>query len=110
MNKVPEVKRGQQVFLHGAAGLIVLLLLGSCASETGDAVQQHGHPLGTVDFPVACSGQAQEEFNRAVALLHHMTYPQARQAFQRVATADPGCAMAHWGIVMLIQSTPRMVV
>jgi len=37
-----------------------------------------------------------------VALLHHMTYPQALQAFERVATADPGCAMAHWGIAMTL--------
>jgi len=42
------------------------------------------------------------EFNRAVALLHHMTYPQAREAFQRIATTDPHCAMAHWGIAMTL--------
>jgi len=64
---------------------------------------QHGdHALGTVNFPVSCSGQAQEEFNRAVALLHHMTYPEAREAFERVARADPGCAMAHWGVAMTL--------
>ncbi|HSE44738.1 MAG TPA: hypothetical protein VLA89_05350 [Gemmatimonadales bacterium] len=42
------------------------------------------------------------EFDRAVALLHHMTYPQAREGFERVATADPRCAMAHWGIAMTL--------
>jgi hypothetical protein len=26
-----------------------------------------------------------------------MTYPQAREAFERVATMAPRCAMAHWG-------------
>jgi tetratricopeptide (TPR) repeat protein len=31
-----------------------------------------------------------------------MTYPQAREAFQRVATTDPRCAMAHWGIAMTL--------
>jgi tetratricopeptide (TPR) repeat protein len=55
-----------------------------------------------VDFPVTCSGQAQAEFNRAVALLHHMTYPEAREAFQHVAQTDPECAMAHWGIAMTL--------
>jgi tetratricopeptide (TPR) repeat protein len=58
--------------------------------------------LGTVNFPVSCSRQAQVEFNRAVALLHHMTYPQAREAFEHVATTDPQCAMAHWGIAMTL--------
>src|SRR6185503_14270376 len=33
-------------------------------------------------------------------LLHHMTYPQARTAFEHVAQIDPKCAMAHWGIAM----------
>jgi tetratricopeptide (TPR) repeat protein len=42
------------------------------------------------------------EFDRAVALLHHMTYPQAREGFERVATVDPKCAMAHWGIAMTL--------
>jgi tetratricopeptide (TPR) repeat protein len=58
--------------------------------------------LGKVDFPISCSKQAQGEFNRAVALLHHMTYPQAREAFERVAATDPRCAMAHWGIAMTL--------
>jgi tetratricopeptide (TPR) repeat protein len=66
-------------------------------------VQQHaGHPLGVVDFPVGCSEQARTEFNRAVAFLHHMTYPQARETFEGVARTDPRCAMAHWGIAMTL--------
>lgn len=65
--------------------------------------QQHaGHPLGTVHFPITCTPQAQVQFNHAVALLHHMTYPQARQAFQQVAATDPACAMAHWGIAITL--------
>jgi tetratricopeptide (TPR) repeat protein len=60
------------------------------------------HALGTVRFPVSCTAPAQTEFDRAVALLHHMTYPQARQAFDRVAALDPSCAMAHWGIAMTL--------
>jgi tetratricopeptide (TPR) repeat protein len=60
------------------------------------------HALGTVSFAVSCSEQAQVEFNRAVALLHHMTYLQARQGFQGVATIDPQCAMAQWGIAMTL--------
>jgi tetratricopeptide (TPR) repeat protein len=58
--------------------------------------------LGTVDFPVSCSQPAQVEFDSAVALLHHMTYPQAREAFQRVLEIEPDCAMAHWGVAMTL--------
>ena len=81
--------------------LLGLLLAGS--AEAGAQVPQHGdHPLGTVDFPVSCSDSAGAEFNRAVALLHHMTYPEAREAFRRVAVIDPRCAMARWGIAMTL--------
>ena len=45
----------------------------------------------------------QTDFNRAVTLLHHMTYPQARAAFQRRSRrAIPRCAMAQWGIAMTL--------
>ena len=60
-----------------------------------------GHALGTVDFRVSCPA-VQADFDRAVALLHHMTYPQARTAFQGVVEKDPQCAMAHWGVAMTL--------
>ena len=59
-------------------------------------------PLGTVDFAISCSAQSQSAFNRAVALLHHMTYPQARDAFDAIARSEPRCAMAHWGVAMTL--------
>jgi tetratricopeptide (TPR) repeat protein len=78
---------------------MTLLTLGT----TAGAAQEHGeHPLGSVSFPISCSRAAQREFNRAVALLHHMTYPQARAAFTRVARLDRSCAMAEWGIAMTL--------
>lgn len=82
---------------------IVLFLLSDCEGAFAAQSDEHvGHHLGTVNFPVSCSKEAQVEFNRAVALLHHMTYPQAREAFERVATIDPTCAMAHWGVSMTL--------
>jgi tetratricopeptide (TPR) repeat protein len=64
--------------------------------------QHEAHSLGTVNMTVSCSAPAQAEFNRAVALLHHMTYPQARSAFERVASLDQQCGMAQWGIAMTL--------
>jgi tetratricopeptide (TPR) repeat protein len=55
-----------------------------------------------VHFAVSCNPAVQEDFDHAVALLHHMTYPQARGAFQAIAVQDPGCAMAQWGIAMTL--------
>jgi tetratricopeptide (TPR) repeat protein len=92
--------------LHRTKQIAVIagaLVLTSCATVPRVTNVQHaGHPVGTVDFPITCSEQAQVEFNRAVALLHHMTYPQAREAFEQVATTDPRCVMAHWGIAMTL--------
>ncbi len=75
----------------------------AAASLAAGAANAHdpehdGHALGKVHFPVSCPEPAQQEFDRAVALLHHMTYPQAREAFEKVAAIAPRCAMAQWGI------------
>ena len=83
-----------------------LLALGLCTSTALPAGAQHQdhapHRLGTVHFPISCSAAAQAEFDRGVALLHHMTYPQAREAFEQVARMDPRCAMAQWGVAMTL--------
>ena len=56
--------------------------------------------LGTVSFAVSCAPQVQVSFNRGVALLHDFWYAEAGPQFERIAQADPSCAMAHWGIAM----------
>ena len=81
---------------------MVVLLCGVAGEARSQVEQPADHSLGTVAFPISCPGPAQVEFNRAVALLHHMTYPQARQAFLHVAATDARCAMAHWGIAMTL--------
>jgi tetratricopeptide (TPR) repeat protein len=59
-----------------------------------------GEKLGTVSFAVSCSPEVQAQFNRGVALLHDFWYEEAGPQFERIAKADPNCAMAHWGIAM----------
>jgi tetratricopeptide (TPR) repeat protein len=56
--------------------------------------------LGTVHFLVSCFPSAQKTFERGVALLHSFWYEEAERTFQQVASDDPHCAMAHWGIAM----------
>ena len=62
--------------------------------------QQDGQELGEVDFPISCNEQAQQEFEWGLLQLHHMMYTQAQEHFEAAAGADPGCAMAHWGVAM----------
>ena len=61
-----------------------------------------GERLGTVSFSVSCSPAVQDSFNRGVALLHDFWYAEAQPQFERIAKADPTCAMAHWGIAMSV--------
>src|ERR1700760_760064 len=66
--------------------------------------EKHLHPvpekLGTVSFTISCKPDVQQEFNRAVALLHSFAYKAAEEGFQSVAQRDPHCAIAHWGSAM----------
>ena len=77
-----------------------LLTYASCLNA--QEAHSHGVPekLGTVSFPVSCQAAVQQQFNRAVALLHSFAYAPAADAFRGVAKQDPQCAIAHWGIAM----------
>jgi hypothetical protein len=85
-------------FVFGMAAFLV----------NGQAFAQHDHPesgvpperLGTVHFPTSCDSAVQADFDRSVALLHSFWFSAAIESFHDVASQDPGCAMAYWGIAM----------
>ncbi len=83
------------VFLALSLSLGVSVTLSQMHHQTDDS-------LGTISFPVSCTPATQSEFNRAMTLFHHMTYPAARVAFQKVVADDPKCAMGYWGIAMTL--------
>jgi tetratricopeptide (TPR) repeat protein len=78
------------------------------ASEQSEHAHEMGMPaeLGTVDFPVSCTSEAQTEYNHAMALLHSFWFSPAIKSFNTVAELDPTCAMAHWGIAMSLLGNP----
>ena len=76
-----------------------LLLSGSLSFNYSNAFAGK-RSLGKVNFSTSCNKKAQRRLNRAVALLHHMMYVQARQEFLNAADLDPQCAMAFWGVAM----------
>jgi tetratricopeptide (TPR) repeat protein len=65
-----------------------------------------GENLGAVHFPISCSPGAQRQFDRAVAMLHSFYYPETIKAFTAIATAEPSCAMAYWGIAISQRPNP----
>ncbi|QSP94830.1 hypothetical protein LPB19_16935 [Marinobacter salinisoli] len=59
-----------------------------------------GDDVGTVDFQADCDDAVRADVDHALGLIHHMMYTQARAEFDAITQADPGCAMAHWGVAM----------
>jgi tetratricopeptide (TPR) repeat protein len=59
----------------------------------------HGEKLGNVSFPISCA-KVQQQFNRAVALLHSFWYEEAEKAFVEITKTQPDCAMGYWGVAM----------
>jgi tetratricopeptide (TPR) repeat protein len=56
--------------------------------------------LGAVSFEISCKAEVQHDFNHAVALLHSFWHSEAQRVFEKIAAADPNCAMAYWGVAM----------
>ncbi|WP_263358346.1 tetratricopeptide repeat protein [Acidicapsa ligni] len=83
------------------------------ASFVASPVPQHHHhdaengdpnaaieKFGSVSMQISCTAAVQKPFERGVALLHSFWYEEATKQFQLVASADPQCAMAQWGLAM----------
>ena len=57
-------------------------------------------------FSTSCTPAAQPQFDRAVAWLHSFEFARAIETFQAMLKADPGCAMAEWGIALSRWANP----
>ncbi|MEP7339104.1 MAG: hypothetical protein ABI977_15315 [Acidobacteriota bacterium] len=90
-----------KLFLH-----TILLYVLSVGVARAQEPHQHDHQhdatekLGRVHFPISCGAQAQQQFTRALALLHSFQYVESEQAFAEIAARQPQCAMANWGVAM----------
>ncbi len=80
--------------------LVAFVLAPPALAHEPEHDHDHGEKLGTVHFSISCKPEAQAPFDRGVALLHSFGYLPAAGAFADVLAADPGCAMAEWGIAM----------
>jgi hypothetical protein len=70
------------------------------------AARANEERLGEVHLPISCSPSAQQQFNRAVAMLHSFFFPETVKAFTAIAEKEPSCAMAYWGIAISQRPNP----
>lgn len=56
--------------------------------------------FGSVEFATTCGQEVKEDFNLGIKLLHSFEYDESEKVFAKIVDAEPGCAMAYWGIAM----------
>jgi len=86
-------------------------ILGAClafvwANIWAQAEHSEAEHFGATHLTTSCSADLQPQFDRAVAMLHSFFFPETVKAFTAIATADPSCAMAYWGIAMSERPNP----
>jgi hypothetical protein len=80
-----------------AAILLVLMASGSLAQEHQHETSEN---LGAVHFSTSCNGSAQNDIDRAVALLHSFQFSRAIDDFKVALGKDATCTIAYWGIAL----------
>jgi len=91
-------------FSRLAAALTIATVGCPVAATAQDAADQQ---LGAVHFETSCNEVAQRRFDRAIRYQHSFWYSAARGIFEEVANADPGCAMAYWGVALTRLDNPH---
>ena len=79
------------------------------ASDVAAQLTQTTQEFGRVSFKTSCTPQAQEKFDRGLAMVHSFVYPDSVQAFTEAAAIDPQCAIAYWGIAISHRPNPLIL-
>ena len=84
------------------AAILVFMISPAAGRAQGARLPEAGElgQVGKVHFPVSCAPELQGDFDRAVAVLHSFFYEESERQFASIASRDPRCAMAWWGIAM----------
>jgi hypothetical protein len=92
---------------HLAITVVALCLgLGTVLQAGAHEGATRSDGLGDVHFAVSCTDAAQAKFHRAMALYHSFDWPRGKAAFAEIASLDPHCGMAQWGLAMVVADNP----
>src|SRR5713226_3544378 len=92
--------------LSALTSTVVALFFAAGAWGADDAATRSSEKLGRVLFKTSCSPEAQQQFERALALLHSFFFPETIKAFSAIPETDPSCAIAYWGIAISQRPNP----
>jgi len=94
------------------AGILSTGLLASAATDSKDDIQSAVVPgqiaprlqnLGDHEFPVTTSSaRAQLFFSQGMMLTYGFNHAEATRSFREVVRLDPNCAMAYWGMALVL--------
>jgi len=88
--------------------LLVLALTGvNCSKQAADETTGRTAPLlegmGDLHFAVTTKNEmAQRFFNQGLALSYAFNHKEAERSFREASRLDPDCAMAYWGIALVL--------
>jgi tetratricopeptide (TPR) repeat protein len=97
-----QSRNGRAAIVWTRLVTVVLIALSPWPAEGQQPAAAGPAPLGRVSFDPGCEPSVRADFERGLALLHHMTYPAAYRAFEDVSEGDPSCALAYWGMAMTL--------
>ena len=100
------------------AGIISSGWLAAAKTDSKDDVQSTAVPgqiaprlqnLGDHKFPVTTnSARAQLFINQGMMLTYGFNHAEATRSFREAARLDPNCAMAYWGMALVLGSNINM--
>ncbi len=88
--------------------VVVAIAAAAGFSLAHPAFAQSEQKLGTVHFATSCKPEAQQIFDRAMLYQHSFWYRASQKSFEDVLKADPGCAVAYWGIALSLLYNPHV--
>lgn len=82
--------------------LVLLFLFTGCTKQTIKKAPLFSN-LGNIQFHITTSSDlAQRYFNQGVALAYGFNHAEAYRSFREVARLDTNCAMAYWGMAIVL--------
>src|SRR5690606_4819587 len=83
--------------------LLCIFISGCSMNEKPEKKAPLFNNLGNLQFNITTSSElAQRYFNQGVALTYGFNHAEAFRSFKEVSRLDPECAMAYWGMAMVL--------